>query len=43
VTSSGTVSTVAYNNNTSQYMVSSSDGKLLFIKASDVSDPDTIE
>jgi hypothetical protein len=43
VTSSGTVSTIGYNNSTAQYMVSSSDGKLLFIKASDVSDPDTTE
>ena len=35
----GAVSTVAYNPNTSQYMVSTNDGRLTFINASDVSDP----
>jgi hypothetical protein len=35
----GTVSSIAYNANTSAYMVSTSDGKLIFIKASDVPDP----
>jgi hypothetical protein len=40
---SGSVSTIAYNNSTAQYMVSSTDGKLVFIKASDVPDPDTTE
>jgi len=39
VTSAGTVSAVSYNANTSQYLVSSSDGKLVFINGADVSDP----
>jgi hypothetical protein len=39
VTASGTVSTVAYDGTTSEYMVSSSDGKLMFVKAADVADP----
>jgi hypothetical protein len=44
VTSSGhTVSSVAYNVSTSQYMVSSDDGKLMFINGSDVTDPDATE
>ena len=39
VTAAGTVSTVAYDYQTSRYMVSTSDGKLAFINASDVPDP----
>jgi hypothetical protein len=39
VTGSGSVSNVAYNANTSTYMVSSSDGKLTFVNGSDVTDP----
>jgi hypothetical protein len=39
LTSAGTVSSVAYDYNTSEYMVSSSDGKLEFIKGADVTDP----
>ncbi|HVR02929.1 MAG TPA: hypothetical protein VMT47_12405 [Polyangia bacterium] len=39
VTGAGTVSSVSYNSNTSQYLVSSSDGKLVFINGADVKDP----
>jgi hypothetical protein len=39
VTGSATISSVGYDYNTSRYMVSSSDGKLMFINASDVPDP----
>jgi hypothetical protein len=39
VTSGGSVSTVAYNSNTQSYMVSSSDGKLVFVNGADVTDP----
>jgi fibronectin-binding autotransporter adhesin len=39
VTGGGSVSSVAYDYNTSQYMVSSSDGKLVFINGADVTDP----
>lgn len=39
VTNGGSVSTVAYNSNTQSYMVSSSDGKLVFVSGSDVTDP----
>jgi hypothetical protein len=39
VTSGGSVSTVAYNYNTAAYLVASSDGKLVFINAADVTDP----
>jgi hypothetical protein len=34
----GSVSSVAYNYSTSDYMVSTNDGRLVFIKASDVPD-----
>ena len=40
VTGAGSVSSVAYDQNTSKYMVSSSDGKLIFVNGSDVLDPD---
>jgi hypothetical protein len=39
ISSAATVSSVGYNATTSQYMVSTSDGKLVFINASDVPDP----
>jgi hypothetical protein len=39
VTSAGTVSSVSFNFSTSQYMVSTSDGKLVFINGADVPDP----
>lgn len=39
ITSSGTVSTVSYDSNISSYLVASSDGKLAYISAADVSDP----
>jgi hypothetical protein len=39
VTSAGSISSVSYNPNNSTYMVSSSDGKLVFVNASDVTDP----
>jgi len=39
VTSAGTVSSVSYDSNISQYLVSSSDGKLVFINGADVTDP----
>jgi hypothetical protein len=32
----GTVSTVAYNSNSAQYMVATSDGHMAYISASDV-------
>jgi hypothetical protein len=41
VTSSGQVSAVAYDSGASIFMVSSSDGKLMFINAVDVTDPTT--
>ena len=36
MTSAGTVSSVSYDSNTSEYLVSSSDGKLAFINGADV-------
>ncbi|HEY2731373.1 MAG TPA: hypothetical protein VGK52_15625 [Polyangia bacterium] len=39
VTSAGTVSSVSYDSNISEYLVSSSDGKLAFINGADVIDP----
>jgi hypothetical protein len=39
VSTTGSVSSVGYNNSTSQYMVGTSDGRLVFIAASDVTDP----
>jgi hypothetical protein len=40
VSSTANVSSVAYNANISAFMASSSDGKLVFINGSDVTDPD---
>ena len=39
VTSAGAISSVSYDFNTSEYMVSSSDGKLMFVNGTDVVDP----
>jgi hypothetical protein len=39
VSASGTVSSVSYDKNIPAFMVSSSDGKLVFINAADVTDP----
>jgi hypothetical protein len=39
VTAAGAVSTVAYDNGIGAYLVSSSDGRLVYINASDVADP----
>jgi hypothetical protein len=39
VTSAGNVSSLAYDRNISAFMVSSSDGKLVFINGADVTDP----
>jgi hypothetical protein len=41
VTSSGSVSSVAYDYGNHEYMVSSSDGKLTFVNGMDVTDPDS--
>jgi hypothetical protein len=39
LTSSGTVSSVSYDSNISSYIVATSDGKLMFVSAADVTDP----
>ena len=43
LTSTGSVSSVSYDFNTSEYMASSSDGRLLFVNGADVPDPDGTE
>jgi hypothetical protein len=42
VTSAGSISSVSYDYNTSEYMVASSDGRLMFVNGTDVHDPTSL-